>query len=505
MYPFIKSAKLARSQTNIGQYNEAMSNYEEAISQIELEIKKTSNDYSKRNRLVKCLNTLQGELHLIKQELIPALDQLAQAAFDNCSTDSESPPADPPANNTPHRLSAQHIPSSSLSSSVHSRRSNAFSTSNGRLLNQNIIKPKMGASSKPPGRSRTVSTNKSEKNENNKSSVPNGKQKEKTTGVKPSPTVPTLSNEELNNNNNAMEASVFLPDGVDAFNIPGYDSDLVSLIQNGILQQTPSVHWDDISGLDEAKNLLIETCVIPMEYPDLFRGIRRPWRGICMFGPPGTGKTLLAKALANECNTTFFNVSSATLTSKYRGESEKLVRVLFEMARQRAPSTIFIDEIDSIGSKRGTDSEHEASRRAKSELLIQMDGCISDDGKTVLVLGATNFPWDMDDSLRRRLEKRIYIPLPDCSARLNLIQNALKSVELDNDVNLNLVAERLEGYSGADITNICRDAAYAPMRDCISSTNAMHSNYDERKEALRRKLLQEQNLTIKWHISIQQL
>ncbi|KAF1859588.1 hypothetical protein Lal_00010172 [Lupinus albus] len=260
----------------------------------------------------------------------------------------------------------------------------------------------------------------------------------------------------------------------------GPDPDLAEMLERDVLETSPGVRWDDVAGLTEAKRLLEEAVVLPLWMPEYFQGIRRPWKGVLMFGPPGTGKTLLAKAVATECGTTFFNVSSATLASKWRGESERMVRCLFDLARAYAPSTIFIDEIDSLCNARGASGEHESSRRVKSELLVQVDGVnntsTNEDGsrKIVMVLAATNFPWDIDEALRRRLEKRIYIPLPNFESRKELIRINLKTVEASycvtvaTDVNMDDVARRTEGYSGDDLTNVCRDASLNGMRRKIA-------------------------------------
>lgn len=254
-------------------------------------------------------------------------------------------------------------------------------------------------------------------------------------------------------------------------------AELAAVIQRDILDQNPDVRFSHIAALPEAKQLLLEAVVMPTRYPELFEGIVRPWKGILLYGPPGTGKTMLAKAVATECRTTFFNISASSIVSKWRGDSEKLVRLLFELAVHYAPSTIFIDELDSLMSARSSEGEHEGSRRMKTELLIQMDGLSKrKNGDVVFVLAASNVPWDLDTAILRRLEKRILVGLPTVEARMQMFHDNLSKVNRSskggpapclNDDELRSVADLTEGYSGADIDVISREATMRTVRGLI--------------------------------------
>ncbi|KAJ8968694.1 hypothetical protein NQ317_007341 [Molorchus minor] len=246
---------------------------------------------------------------------------------------------------------------------------------------------------------------------------------------------------------------------------------LQSKLEGAIVVEKPHVKWSDVAGLDAAKEALKEAVILPIRFPHLFSGKRVPWKGILLFGPPGTGKSYLAKAVATEANnSTFFSVSSSDLVSKWLGESEKLVRNLFELARQHKPSIIFIDEIDSLCSSR-SDNESESARRIKTEFLIQMQG-VGHDTEGILVLGATNIPWVLDSAIRRRFEKRIYIPLPEEPARAVMFKLHLGNTrtELSED-DIKELAKRTEGYSGADISIVVRDALMQPVRKVQTATH----------------------------------
>ncbi|PXF44736.1 Vacuolar protein sorting-associated protein 4 [Gracilariopsis chorda] len=241
------------------------------------------------------------------------------------------------------------------------------------------------------------------------------------------------------------------------------DERLRKRLGTAVLTEKPNVKWDDVAGLEGAKEALREAVILPQLFPQMFTGKRRPWKGILLYGPPGTGKSYLAKAVATEADATFFSVSSSDLVSKWQGESEKLVRELFSMARQAGKAIIFIDEIDALVSSRN-DNESESSRRIKTEFLVQMDG-VGHSADNVLLLAATNIPWALDEAMLRRMERRIYIPLPDPRARATMFQLHLGSTphDLEHDDFLQL-ADKSDGYSGSDIAILCRDAIMQPVR-----------------------------------------
>ncbi|RKP35206.1 AAA-domain-containing protein [Dimargaris cristalligena] len=246
-------------------------------------------------------------------------------------------------------------------------------------------------------------------------------------------------------------------------------------LAGAILNETPNVHWDDVAGLEGAKEALKEAVILPIKFPHLFTGKRTPWRGILLYGPPGTGKSYLAKAVATEAKATFFAVSSSDLVSKWMGESERLVKQLFQMARENKPAIIFIDEIDSLCGTRG-EGESEASRRIKTELLVQMNGVGKDD-TGVLVLGATNIPWQLDGAIRRRFEKRIYIPLPEKAARARMFQLHIGDTPCTLGVrDYKALACKTDGFSGSDIQVVVRDALMQPVRKVQTATHFKHVN-----------------------------
>ncbi|KAL9188508.1 hypothetical protein ACHAXT_006886 [Thalassiosira profunda] len=245
----------------------------------------------------------------------------------------------------------------------------------------------------------------------------------------------------------------------------GCDKELIEKIKNEVVNSGAVVTFEDIAGLEHAKSAVQEAVILPMKRPDLFKGLRACPKGMLLFGPPGTGKTLIAKAIAHESGATFFSISSSSLTSKWIGQGEKMVKTLFSYANYTAPSVVFIDEVDSLLTQRKAD-ENEASRRIKTEFLVQLDGAGNTREGQVLVMGATNRPEELDDAARRRFVKRVYIPLPNESDRKTLVTQMLKKAD-DHSLTEEQIAEiarKAEGFSGADLANLVKDAAMGPMR-----------------------------------------
>jgi vacuolar protein-sorting-associated protein 4 len=236
--------------------------------------------------------------------------------------------------------------------------------------------------------------------------------------------------------------------------------------------------FDTVIGMDSAKQALRESVVLPFLQPQLFTKERQPWKGILLFGPPGTGKTLLASTVAEEAKCSFISVSSSDLVSKYVGDSEKSIRDLFQKARaiiRDSPTkrcVLFFDEIDSIGRSRDG-VEKDSERRILTELLKQMDG-VGHDNTGIVVIAATNLPNILDSALRRRFEKRIFVPLPGLSARAQILAKHLGPPGVDHQLSASdvvQIAKKTKGYSGADLASLSNEILLRPVRMCLNATH----------------------------------
>ncbi len=263
-----------------------------------------------------------------------------------------------------------------------------------------------------------------------------------------------------------------------------------------VLVEIPKINWTDVGGLADVKLKLREAVEMPLKDPDAFKrmGIKPP-RGILLYGPPGSGKTLLAKAVANESEANFISIKGPEVMSKWVGESEKAVRTIFKKAKQVAPCIVFLDELDAIAHRRGFDNDSGVSERVVNQLLTSMDGLETLEG--VVVVGATNRPDMVDPALLRtgRFDRILLVPAPDRSARLEILKVHTKGMPLDA-VDLDELAEELDGYTGADIEGLCREAAMVALREKKDARKVGMSHFQEAMKVVRPSLDEE---TVKFY------
>lgn len=274
---------------------------------------------------------------------------------------------------------------------------------------------------------------------------------------------------------NSNDTNDYDTDNFDHPLLKGFDKALLEKIKRDIvaIKSSQPVTWDDIAGLNNVKDLIRHSIIIPTLNPDVCGGLRRPPRAFLLFGPPGTGKTLIGKCIANEVDATFMSISASTLTSKWIGESETLVRAMFAYAKVLQPCVIFFDEVDSLLGKRDADggSGNESMNRLKTEFLVQLDGANAlDDSDRVILIGATNRPHAIDEAMIRRFTRRIMIPTPNAKARGKLIENLLETSGENHTLTeeeFQVLADKTEGYSGADLKNLAVEASHIPFRKAV--------------------------------------
>jgi SpoVK/Ycf46/Vps4 family AAA+-type ATPase len=245
------------------------------------------------------------------------------------------------------------------------------------------------------------------------------------------------------------------------------------------------ITFQDIGGLETMIDDLTESVIYPLIYPELFKGLLGPPKGVLLYGPPGCGKTMLAKALAKESGATFINLHVSTMTDKWFGESQKLVHGLFSLARKLAPTLIFIDEIDSFLRERKS-SDHEATSMMKAEFMTLWDGMNTGESR-VVILGATNRPSDIDRAILRRMPKRFQVGLPDLEQRekvlrlVSLINKILQKIKLEDDFKFQDLAKYTDGYSNSDLKELCRNAVMVPVRESIRKVSKANMPKSELK------------------------
>lgn len=256
----------------------------------------------------------------------------------------------------------------------------------------------------------------------------------------------------------------------------GTDNEQSKLIDNTIIMEKPDVTWNEIAGLTEAKQAVMDAVIIPLKRQDLFKG-RETYRAMLLHGPPGCGKTLLAKAAANECNIPFYSLSAADIMDKYVGESEKRIKTLFEKARENQPSIVFIDEFDALTPGESAES-NPVQDRIMSEIAAQLDGAKSKKDDRFLFWGATNSPWKLAPRTVRRFSRRIHVPLPDLEARQEIFRLNIHEepkINVEEDINIYELANLTQGYSGDDIKKICMDTWYIPIHELVDAGTIDHA------------------------------